>query len=264
MLLLIYLLVGAIAGLLAGLFGIGGGVIVVPALVFAFTLQGIDPNLVMHMAVATSLANIVFTALTAIYTHQKKQAIVWSLAKPVALGMLLGAFIGVNTAIALPSHILQAIFGVFVIYLGGKMLLLTQRPASKQLPNKVVMTITGTLIGWASALFGIGGGNLLVAWLVNRGVLIKQAVATAAACGLAIGLVGATTNIILGQNIDNLPSYALGYVYLPALLGILLTSAISAHFGARLAHKMPAQWLQFMFAVLLILVGIRMLSSFIF
>jgi hypothetical protein len=215
----------------------------------------------MHMAVATSLANIIFTALSAIHTHQKKGAILWHLVRPVAVGMLLGAFIGVNTAITIPGHILQGIFGFFVIYLGLKMLLLTKRPASKNLPGVSGMTIAGAFIGWASAIFGIGGGNLLVSWLVNRGVVMQQAVATAATCGLAIGLAGATTNLIIGQNVAGLPDYSLGYIYLPALIGIILTSAMAASVGARIAHKLPAKRLQQMFAVLLLLVGVRMLTT---
>ncbi len=261
MLFLIYLILGAFAGLLAGLFGIGGGVIVVPVLVFAFTLQGMEPDVLMHMAVATSLANIVFTAISAIHTHHKKGAILWHLVKPIAGGMLLGAFIGVNTAVSIPGHILQGIFGFFVIYLGVKMLLLTNRPASKTLPRRIGMTVAGTFIGWASAIFGIGGGNLLVSWLVNRGLVMQQAVATAAACGLAIGLVGAATNILVGLGAEDLPAYALGYIYLPALLGIVLTSTIAARFGANVAHKLPAKRLQQMFAMLLLLVGARMLAS---
>ncbi len=261
MLFAIYMGLGAFAGLLAGLFGIGGGIIVVPVLVFAFTLQGINAEILMHMAVATSLANIIFTATSAIRTHQKKGAILWGMAKPIAIGMLLGTFIGVNTAVAIPGIVLQGIFGVFALYLSAKMIRLTKRPPQKQLPGTTGLTITGTIIGWASAIFGIGGGNLLVSWLVNRGVIMQQAVATAAACGLAIGLVGAATNIYAGLGHPLLPEYALGFVYLPALLGIIITSTFAASFGAKIAHKLPAKTLQQMFAVLLLLAGLRMLAN---
>ncbi len=261
MLFAIYLGLGAFAGLLAGLFGIGGGVIVVPVLVFAFSLQGIEPSVLMHMAVATSLANIVFTSLSAIRTHQKKGAILWGMAKPIALGMLLGSYIGVNTAVAVSGDLLQGIFGFFALYLSAKMLLLSKRPPRKQLPGKTGLTITGTIIGWASAIFGIGGGNLLVSWLVNRGVVMQQAVATAAACGFAIGIVGAITNMFIADN-PALPDYAIGYVYLPALVGIVATSAIAASYGAKIAHNLPAQRLQQLFAILLLVVGLRMVSQF--
>lgn len=261
MLLLAYLLLGVLAGLLAGLFGIGGGVIVVPALIFAFSLQGMDASVLMHMAIATSLANIAFTALSATHTHHQQGAILWQLVKPLALGMLLGALIGVNTAIVIPGHVLQATFGFFVIYLGVKMLLLTQHSSAKLLPSTPGMATAGLCIGWVSCVFGIGGGNLLVSWLVNRGVLMHQAVATAAACGLAIGLAGASTNIIVGQGVANLPTYSLGYIYLPALFGILATSAYAANLGAKIAHQLPAKNLQQMFAVLLLLVGLHMLTN---
>ena len=261
MLFAIYMALGAFAGLLAGLFGIGGGIIVVPVLVFAFTLQGIHPEILMHMAVATSLANIIFTATSAIRTHQKKGAILWGMAKPIAIGMLIGSFIGVNTAVAVPGEVLQGVFGAFALYLSAKMVLLTKRPPQKQLPGTKGLVITGGTIGWASAIFGIGGGNLLVSWLVNRGVIMQKAVATAAACGLAIGLVGAATNVVAGLDHPLLPEYALGFVYLPALLGIISTSTFAASFGAKIAHQLPAKKLQQMFAVLLLLAGLRMLAN---
>ncbi|MCP4789078.1 MAG: sulfite exporter TauE/SafE family protein [Gammaproteobacteria bacterium] len=261
MLFAMYLALGAFSGLLAGLFGIGGGIIVVPVLVFAFSLQGINPDILMHMAIATSLANIVFTATSAIRTHQKKGAISWHLVKPIALGMLLGSYIGVNTAVAAPGEVLQGLFGAFALYLSAKMIWLTQRPPQKQLPGTRGLAITGTVIGWASAIFGIGGGNLLVSWLVNRGIIMQQAVATAAACGLAIGLAGAITNMLVGWGHPLLPDYSLGYIYLPALVGIVATSAFAANYGAKIAHRLPAKKLQKMFALLLLLAGLRMLAS---
>ena len=245
MILALYLSLGAVAGLLAGLFGIGGGVIIVPVLIFSFTLQGIETTWLMHMAIATSLASIIFTSISSIITHQKKGAIQWHLAKPIAVGMLLGAFFGVHTAISLPSHWLQGVFGVFVLYLSFKMLILSRSKAQhKSLPKTTGLSITGVIIGWASALFGIGGGNLLVSWLVNRGLVMQQAVATAAACGLAIGITGTLTNIVTGWQLPDLPEYTIGFVYLPALFGIVMTSATAANIGAKIAHRIPAKRLQ--------------------
>ncbi|MFT5929831.1 MAG: putative membrane protein YfcA [Oceanospirillaceae bacterium] len=256
-----YMALGAIAGLLAGLFGIGGGVIVVPALVLAFNLQGITPDIVFYMAIATSLANIVFTSLSAIRTHHKKGAIEWYLVKPIAVGMLLGSFVGVNTALTIPALFLQASFGAFAIFLSLRMMFSPPGAGQLQVPGTLRLGITGTLIGWVSALFGIGGGNLLVTWLSNRQLVMQKAVATASACGFAIAIAGAISNGVLGWGNPMLPPHSLGYIYLPALLGIVSTSFIAASYGAKIAHLLSAKMLKRLFAWMLLLVGLRMLIS---
>lgn len=261
MILVAYLALGAIAGLLAGLFGIGGGVIVVPALVLAFSLQGISPDIVFYMAIATSLANIIFTSISAMRTHQKVGAIEWHLVKPISVGMLAGSFIGVNTALTIPAIYLQASFGAFAVFLSLRMLLIEVGAPTSQLPGRVGLGGTGALIGWVSALFGIGGGNLLVVWLVKRGLVMQKAVATASACGFSIAIVGATSNAVLGWDNASLPQYSLGYIYLPALLGIVATSFIAASYGAKVAHKLSPRMLKRLFAWMLLLVGLRMLIS---
>ena len=162
-----YMVLGAIAGMLAGLFGIGGGIIVVPVLVLAFNLQGINPEIVFYMAIATSLANIIFTSLSAIRTHHKKAAIEWYLVKPIAVGMLGGSFIGVNTALTIPAIYLQASFGAFAIFLSLRMMFSQLGAGTLHLPGTLGLGVAGALIGWVSVLFGIGGGNLLVTWLSN-------------------------------------------------------------------------------------------------
>jgi len=256
-----YMALGAIAGILAGLFGIGGGVIVVPALVLAFTLQGLQPEIVFYMAIATSLANIIFTSLGAICVHHKKAAIEWYLVKPIAVGMLGGAFIGVNTALTIPAIYLQASFGAFAIFLSLRMMFLASSTGKLSLPGPLLLAVTGTFIGWVSALFGIGGGNLLVTWLSNRGLVMQKAVATASACGFAIALAGALSNAVLGWHDVLLPAYSLGYIYLPALPGLVSISFVSASYGSKIAHRLSAHMLRRMFAWMLLLVGIRMLIS---
>jgi uncharacterized membrane protein YfcA len=256
-----YMALGAIAGLLAGLFGIGGGVIVVPALVLAFNLQGIDPDVVFYMAIATSLANIIFTSLSAIRTHHKKGAIEWPLVKPIAVGMLVGSIVGVNTALTIPAIYLQASFGAFAIFLSLRMMLSQSGAGPSQLPGIVGLGVAGVLIGWVSALFGIGGGNLLVTWLTNRRLIMQKAVATASACGFAIAIAGAVSNGVLGWGNPILPPHSLGYIYLPALLGIVSTSFIAASYGAKIAHRLSPKMLKRLFAWMLLLVGLRMLIS---
>ena len=256
-----YMALGAIAGLLAGLFGIGGGVIVVPALVLAFNIQGINPDVVFYMAIATSLANIIFTSLSAIRTHHKKGAIEWPLVKPIAVGMLVGSIVGVNTALTIPAIYLQASFGAFAIFLSLRMMLLQVGAGPLQLPGILGLGVAGVLIGWVSALFGIGGGNLLVTWLTNRRLIMQKAVATASACGFSIAIAGAVSNGILGWGNPILPPHSLGYIYLPALLGIVSTSFIAASYGAKIAHLLSPKMLKRLFAWMLLLVGVRMLIS---
>ena len=256
-----YMVLGAIAGMLAGLFGIGGGIIVVPVLVLAFNLQGINPEIVFYMAIATSLANIIFTSLSAIRTHHKKAAIEWYLVKPIAVGMLGGSFIGVNTALTIPAIYLQASFGAFAIFLSLRMMFSQLGAGTLRLPGTLGLGVTGALIGWVSVLFGIGGGNLLVTWLSNRQLVIQKAVATASACGFAIAIAGAGSNAILGWGNPMLPPHSLGYIYLPALLGIVSTSFIAAAYGSMLAHQLSPQLLKRLFAWMLLLMGLRMLIS---
>ena len=261
MIFLVYMVFGAIAGLLAGLFGIGGGVIVVPALVLAFNLQGISPEIVFYMAIATSLTNIIFTSLGAIKTHHKKAAIEWYLVKPIAVGMLVGTFIGVNTALTIPAIYLQASFGVFAIFMSLSMMFSQPTATQHHLPGSIALGVTGALIGWISALFGIGGGNLLVTYLTNRRLVIQKAVATASTCGFAIAIAGATSNAVMGWGNPVLPVFSLGYIYLPALLGLVSTSFLAANYGAKIAHQLSARKLKRLFAWMLLIVGLRMLIS---
>ena len=256
-----YMVLGAIAGMLAGLFGIGGGIIVVPVLVLAFNLQGINPEIVFYMAIATSLANIIFTSLSAIRTHHKKAAIEWYLVKPIAVGMLGGSFIGVNTALTIPAIYLQASFGAFAIFLSLRMMFSQLGAGTLRLPGTLGLGVTGAFIGWVSVLFGIGGGNLLVTWLSNRQLVIQKAVATASACGFAIAIAGAGSNALLGWGNPMLPPHSLGYIYLPALLGIVSTSFVAAAYGSMLAHQLSPQLLKRLFACMLLLMGLRMLIS---
>ena len=213
------------------------------------------------MAIATSLANIMFTSLGAIRTHQKKGAIEWHLVKPIAVGMLFGSIIGVNTALTIPAIYLQASFGAFAIFLSLRMMLSQSGSGTLHLPGAVGLGITGAFIGWVSVLFGIGGGNLLVAWLSNRRLVMQKAVATASACGFAIAIAGAVSNGVLGWDNPMLPAHSLGYIYLPALLGIVSTSFVAASYGAKLAHSLSPQMLKRLFAWMLLLMGLRMLTS---
>lgn len=256
---LLYLLLGACAGVLAGLFGVGGGIIIVPVLVFSFTLQGFDASVLTHLAVGTSLASIIFTSINSVREHHRRGAVRWPIFAWMALGILMGAGFGALTAEAISGPNLQKIIGVFALVIAVQMTLELKPKASRDVPGKLGLTAAGGVIGWASAIFGIGGGSLTVPFLTWRSVPMQQAVATSSACGLPIALASALSFMILGWHAPLLPAHSLGFVYLPALLGIALTSMVFARIGARLAHKLSPRLLKRLFAALLFCVGVSFL-----
>ncbi|KZN12324.1 sulfite exporter TauE/SafE family protein [Marinomonas sp. TW1] len=256
---LMYLLLGACSGVLAGLFGIGGGLVIVPVLVFSFTAQGVAHDVLTHLAVGTSLAAILFTSINSVLAHHKQQAVLWPKVTWLGTGILFGSAFGGVTAAYIPGDYLQKIIGVFAVLMSLQMFS-GWRPAGQASSlSKPVMTISGGVIGWASAIFGIGGGSLMVPFLTWKGVDIKKAVATSAACGLPIAFSGALSFMYMGWQKATLPQYSMGFVYLPALFGIALTSFFFARLGAKLAHQLPPVMLKRLFALLLALVGANFL-----
>lgn len=259
LILLGYLALGAAAGTMAGLFGVGGGLIIVPALVVAFGLQGVAPEVIMHLAVGTSLATIVVTGASSAWAHHQKGSIhrEWFLA--LLPGLLLGAIGGVFVAGALSGGVLGTLFGLFVIAVAVRMVLDRGPVPGTVAPGRAGMALAGGVIGGVSALFGIGGGTLCVPWLTRCGAQMTRAVGTSAACGIPIALFGAATFAVVGWGNPQLPAGATGFVMWPAFLGIVLASVPFARLGARLAHRLPARVLKLAFAALLTLVGLRFL-----
>ncbi|TWH64119.1 hypothetical protein LX59_02796 [Azomonas agilis] len=255
----LYLLLGGLAGVLAGLFGIGGGIVIVPVLVLSFSAQGFDPCVLTHMAVGTSLASIVFTSINSILTHHRKGAVHWPVALWISVGIVFGVWLGSLTAAAIQGPMLQKIIGIFALLVAAQMAWDIQPKASLGIPSPPTLGIVGVVIGWASAIFGIGGGSLTVPYLVWRSFPIQQAVATASACGFPIALGGAMSFIGIGWSEAQLPPLSLGFVYLPALVGIALTSMYCARLGANLAHRLPPRLLKRLFAALLASVGLYFL-----
>ncbi|MGP9677049.1 sulfite exporter TauE/SafE family protein [Halomonas sp. AOP27-A1-41] len=252
-----YLALGAAAGTMAGLFGVGGGLIIVPVLVFAFGLQNIPPEITMHLAVGTSLATIVITGASSALGHFRQGSVYrpWFLA--LLPGLMVGAIGGVFIAGSLSGGVLGTLFGVFVLLLATKMVFgLSPKPGSLA-PGKFAMVVAGGIVGAISALFGIGGGAMTVPWLSRCGATMTQAVGTSAACGLPIALVGAITFMVMGWGHPLLPNWATGFVMWPAFFGIVVTSVPFARVGVRLAHVLPAHVLRLCFALLLAVVGLR-------
>lgn len=257
----LYLLLGAAAGVLAGLFGVGGGMIIVPVLVLSFTAQGFAPEVLTHLAVGTSLATIVFTSVNSVREHHRRGAVQWHLVRWLTLGILVGAILGGATAALINGPILQKIIGVFAICIAIQLAFNLTPKATGAQPKTPELIAAGTGIGWASAIFGIGGGSLTVPFLAWRSVAMQKAVATSAACGFPIALTGAFVFIATGWGNAQLPEWSIGFVYLPALLGIALTSVFFARFGAKLAHRLSPLLLKRLFALLLTVVGLSFLFN---
>ena len=254
-----YLIAGVFAGLIAGLFGVGGGLVVVPILVLAFQWQGFSPDILTHLAVGTSLATIVFTSASSFFSHHRKGAVRWSILKPMSLGIMLGAVLGVATVVQLDGELLKKLFGVFAVLVALKMMLKVEFDSKKALPGNRVFVFAGIVVAWVSSLFGIGGGTLTVPFLSRYRIQMREIVGTSAACGFPIAIFASLSNVYMGANVPGLPEWSAGFVYLPALAGIVLTSVFFAKVGANLAHYLPGTLLNRLFAVFLMLVGIKFL-----
>ncbi|KPQ22481.1 sulfite exporter TauE/SafE family protein [Halomonas sp. HL-93] len=257
-----YWLLGAVAGTMAGLFGVGGGLIIVPALVAVFTFQGLSPDVVMHLAIGTSLATIVVTGISSALGHWRRGSIHFPWFVALLPGLMAGAIMGVLVAGQLTGSLLGMLFGLFVLSMAVKMALgFTPTPNQAVNTPAYAMVLAGSVIGGVSALFGIGGGTLAVPWLSRCGASLTQAVATSAACGVPIALFGAATFIWMGWGHPQLPSWATGYVMWPAFITIVMTSIPFARVGVRLAHRLPSHVLRWAFAALLTVVGLKFLLS---
>ena len=259
---LICLGVGVGAGLLAGALGLGGGVVIVPALIFLFHGLGFPPDLVAKMAVATSLSTIIITSISAVRTHHRAGFVRWPVAFRLGAGIVLGAFAGAFIADAMKGELLTRLFGLFAVLIALQMLLVGQKAANDTLPQRVPgalgLGLAGALIGTGSAIFGIGGGSLTVPFLSWCRLKMQQAVAISSACGLPIAVAGTVGFAIAGWDESRLPDGALGYVFLPATAGIVLTSFPFARLAARVSHRLPSVTLKRVFAVVLFLLGLKL------
>jgi uncharacterized membrane protein YfcA len=259
--LLTYSLVGAVSGVLAGLLGIGGGLVIVPMLVFCFTWQQIPNEQIMHLALGTSMASIIFTAVSSFWAHHKRGAVHWIVVRRIVLGIFLGTFIGSCLAARLSTNFLKGFFVIFLFYVASQMLLGKKPKPSRQLPGPMGMFGVGNVIGGFSSMVGIGGGTLSVPFMTWCNIPVHEAIGTSAAIGFPIAIAGTAGYIYNGLQTAGLPQYAVGYVYLPALAGLIATSVLTAPLGVRLAHSLPVGRLKRIFAVLLYIVGTRMLIS---
>ncbi|MBL0224126.1 MAG: sulfite exporter TauE/SafE family protein [Geobacteraceae bacterium] len=257
---LLYLGLGAFAGVLAGLLGVGGGLVIVPILTFIFTAQHMPAEHILHLALGTSLASIMFTSVSSLRAHHKRGAVDWTVVRRITPGIMAGTFFGSWVAAQLSTGFLKGSFVVFTYYVALQMLLDIRPHPHRQLPGLAAMSGVGGVIGCVSSLVGIGGGSMSVPFLVWCNIAMHNAIGTSAAIGFPIALAGAAGYLLNGLGAE-LPPHSFGFIYLPALLGVSLASMFTAPLGARLAHSLPIGWLKKIFALLLIVMGTKLLLS---
>jgi hypothetical protein len=255
-----YIGLGIIAGFVAGLLGVGGGLIIVPILILIFQSNNFTQEIIVHLAIGTSLATIIFTSFSSIYAHHfKHHAVRWDIVKKLTPGIVIGALLGAVIADSISAKNLQQFFGFFELFVAAQMAFNIKASATRTLPENAGMFSAGSGIGIISSIVGIGGGTLTVPFLTWCNVKMQQAVATSSACGLPISVAGCVGFIFTGWNEVNLPDYSFGYIYWPAFLSIVLSSMVMAPVGAWLAHRLSAARLKRFFSVALFALGIKML-----
>jgi len=260
---LAYPLLGIFGGFVAGLFGVGGGLTLVPFMYMLFVAQNFPPEHVMHLALGTSMATIVFTSISSMRAHHAHGAVRWDVVRNLAPGLVLGTFAGSLVAGQVPTGPMTVIFVVIVYYASIQMILDFKPQAHRQLPGPAGLFAVGGAIGGVSSLVAAGGGFLSVPFMLFCNVAIHSAVGTSSALGFPIALAGAIGYIVAGWSDTGLPTYSLGYIYLPAFVGIVVMSILMAPVGARLAHRLPVKKLKRAFGVFLALLATKMLFSLI-
>ncbi|MDQ7004624.1 MAG: sulfite exporter TauE/SafE family protein [Ghiorsea sp.] len=259
-----YLGLGLIVGFFAGLLGIGGGGIMVPLLVMIFTYQGFAETQLVHMALGTSMASIVLTSMSSAYHHHKHGAVRWDVWKKMFFGLLLGTFALSFFINDLSKNFLAIFFSVFMTYVAMQMFLNIKPQPHRTLPHRFGLGLVGFAIGGTSALVAIGGGTMSVPFLTWCNIKVQHAIATSAALGVPIALAGAMGYAMSGWEHEGLPIYSVGYVYLPAVLLVSLVSVLTVPWGVRLSHRLPVDMLKKVFAVLLLLLALKMLQMVFF
>ena len=257
---LLCLLVGAVAGFFAGLFGIGGGLMIVPVLVYLLPMVGVPEPLLMSTALGTSFATIVITGFSSAQRHHKLGNVVWSAVKILAPSIMVSVFICGFFIGKLDRDISSKLFACLVVYLAVKMVL-----SIKPKTNKTVKPLTtqssiigGILIGMASSAAGIGGGGFIVPFLNSRGIDMKKAIGSSAFCGMLLGTSGMFSFMLSGWGNAAMPEYSFGYIYFPAVLCITATSFFTSKLGATATSKLPVPTLKKGFALLLITIAVDM------
>ncbi len=258
-LILVYLLAGAAAGFLAGLLGVGGGVVIVPILMFIFTTLHFPALHMMHLAIGTSLASIMFTSLSSLRAHHAHNAVRWDIVRRITPAILAGTLSGTFIASRLPAGFLKGLFILFVLYVATQLLFNLRAKPERDLPGWLGMSCMGGIIGTVSSFVGIGGGALSVPFMSACNIRVHQAIGTSAALGFPIAVAGTAGYALNGMGAAGLPEWCLGYIHLPSLAGMVIASAAIAPYGVRAAHRMPVATLKKIFAIFLYLMCAKLI-----
>ena len=255
----LYFLLGAFSGVLAGLFGIGGGIIIIPTFFFIFSYLGFTEEILAHMLLGSSLGVIVFSSISSTFSHNIKEVVDWKLIRVVAPSIIIGSALGGITAGLIESDTLQGLVALFLVVASVQLIFEFPPPPQNPHTNLIGPVIAGGGIGWLSGVFGIGGGIFSVPYFYHRGLKMMKAIGTSAACGIPIAISGSISYMIIGINEDNLPNYSIGYVYLPATIIVGLMSSLTAKFGVNIAHRMKQKKLRIAFAFLVMIMALNLL-----
>lgn len=255
----LYLIIGSFSGILAGLVGIGGGIIVVPALAVVFTYFNIIPaDYVMQMAIGTSLATIILTLLSSLRAHAKRGSVRWNVVQILLPGLIVGTIVGSLVAHRLPSTALRFIFSTFLFFIAYRLFFVNTNDDQASLPTKSTTIIVSGFIGALSGILGTGGGTMLIPFFLRSRMDMHEAAGTSVACGACIGVVATVSFMLLGMSAFHLP-FSTGYIYWPAFIGISAASILFAPIGTLISYKLPASILKRILAVFLVLIAVDML-----
>lgn len=256
-----YLCIGAAVGFLAGLLGIGGGMVMVPMLFFVFSAKGFPVEHLMHFALGTGLATIAFTSLSSVRAHHRHGGVDWRVARAMAPGIVTGSLGAALVAGFIPTRPLAVFFTAFMFYASAQMFFERKPVPTRRLPGAPGLFAVGAGIGGASAILAAGGAFLSIPFLVRCNVPLRRAIGTAAATGFPIAVAGTVGYVVQGLRVPGFPEWTLGYVYLPALALIAAASIPVAPLGARLAHRLPVRRLRVLFSLMLLALALRMLAN---
>ena len=252
-------MLGTLSGVLAGLFGIGGGIIIIPTFFFIFSYLDFAEDILAHMVLGSSLGVIVFSSISSTFSHNIKDAVNWKLIRIVAPSIIIGSALGGITAGMIPSNTLQGLVALFLVVASVQLIFEFPPPPQNPQTNLIGPIIAGGGIGWLSGVFGIGGGVFSVPYFYHRGLKMMSAIGTSAACGIPIAISGSISYMIVGLHENNLPNYSIGYVYLPATIVVGIMSSFTAKFGVNIAHRMKQKKLRIAFAFLVMIMALNLL-----
>lgn len=256
---ILYLVIGALAGFCSGLLGIGGGVIIVPLLLIVYKYQNISSTILMHLAAGTSLASIVIISISSFHSHLRLGENVFPLVKKMLPGVIVGTVFGAFLAHFLHTAILKTLFGVVLTLVSLRIIFSFNPKPHRVLPEKLKLFFSMFTVSGFSSLLGLAGGTIIIPFLLWCNIEIRRAIVASLACSFVIALIGSASYMISGYSESSLPAYSTGYVYWPAFLGIIIMTPIFTYLGSLVAHRVHILLLKRIFGCCLLLMAIKML-----